>query len=127
VDNVMPSKTRPLANLSNEDLCKLRDEIVAILNNRAEELRTELDRLTGRALINGEQNYGKERKHKMKGRKIAPKYRGPDGTTWCGRGLQPRWLTHELKQGKKLEDFLIVPRDQASTKYAKKITPAARN
>lgn len=35
--------------------------------------------------------------------KVAPKYRDPDsGTTWTGRGRQPRWLV-----GKKVEDYLI--------------------
>ncbi len=35
--------------------------------------------------------------------KVAPKYRDPEsGTTWTGRGRQPRWL-----DGKKIEDYLI--------------------
>jgi DNA-binding protein H-NS len=42
------------------------------------------------------------------------KYRGPDGDTWCGRGIKPRWLTSTLKEGKKLEDFLIVKPDGGS-------------
>ena len=28
----------------------------------------------------------------MKGRKVPPKYRGPGGETWAGRGAQPRGL-----------------------------------
>ena len=43
----------------------------------------------------------------MKGRKVAPKYRGPDGETWAGRGATPRWLKAAIKEGKKAEDFLI--------------------
>ena len=39
--------------------------------------------------------------------KVAPKYRGPDGETWSGRGLSPRWLVAQEKQGKKRESFLI--------------------
>jgi len=39
--------------------------------------------------------------------KVAPKYRGPDGETWSGRGLSPRWLVALEKQGKKRDSFLI--------------------
>ena len=41
--------------------------------------------------------------------KVLPKYRNPKNRdeTWAGRGKQPRWLTAQLKGGKKLDDFLI--------------------
>ena len=45
--------------------------------------------------------------HPLRGRKAAAKYRGPNGDTWAGRGLAPRWLTALEKQGKKREAFLI--------------------
>jgi DNA-binding protein H-NS len=43
----------------------------------------------------------------MRGRKVAPKYRGPEGELWAGRGAKPRWLVAAIKEGGKLEDFLI--------------------
>src|SRR5262249_27239196 len=43
----------------------------------------------------------------LKGRKVPPKYRGPSGETWAGRGARPRWLVAAIKGGKKLDDFLI--------------------
>ena len=43
----------------------------------------------------------------MKGIKIAPKYRGPGGETWAGRGATPRWLTALVKEGHSIEEFLI--------------------
>jgi DNA-binding protein H-NS len=44
----------------------------------------------------------------LKGKKVAPKYRGPDGETWAGRGAMPRWLKAATKgTGKKIENFLI--------------------
>src|SRR6478672_12082891 len=43
----------------------------------------------------------------LKGKKVAPKYRSPDGETWAGRGATPRWLKAAIKEGKKLEQFLI--------------------
>jgi DNA-binding protein H-NS len=40
--------------------------------------------------------------------KVAPKYRDPiTGTTWTGRGLQPRWMRAALASGKTPADFLI--------------------
>jgi DNA-binding protein H-NS len=40
--------------------------------------------------------------------KVAPKYRHPEtGATWTGRGLNPKWLTEQLANGKQLSDFAI--------------------
>ena len=40
--------------------------------------------------------------------KVKAKYRNKKtGDTWAGRGKQPRWMTAELKAGKKREDFLV--------------------
>lgn len=40
--------------------------------------------------------------------KVKPKYRNKKtGDTWAGRGKQPRWMTAELKAGKKRDDFLM--------------------
>ncbi len=40
-------------------------------------------------------------------RSVAPKYLGPDGQTWAGRGRKPTWLQHAELQGKTAENFLI--------------------
>jgi DNA-binding protein H-NS len=103
----MQPKKSSLSTLSNEALCRLRDEVVALLNNRAENLRRELEQLTGCAVAHGGQTDSGVNASKAKREKMAPKYRGPDGDTWCGRGARPRWLTSAMKEGKKLEDFLI--------------------
>jgi DNA-binding protein H-NS len=44
--------------------------------------------------------------------KVLPKYRNPENPaeTWSGRGIQPRWLTAQLRSGKKVKHFLIRPR-----------------
>jgi DNA-binding protein H-NS len=115
----MTPKKSSLSTLSNEALCKLRDEIAELLNSRAEKLRKELDQLTGERLANdGKTNGWKKLRKAVKRSKIAPKYRAPDGSTWCGRGARPRWLTSEIKEGKKLEDFLIVPRQEKMPEYS---------
>lgn len=46
-------------------------------------------------------------KSKTAGAVVAAKYRGPNGETWSGRGLTPRWLSALLAQGKTKQDFAI--------------------
>ena len=38
---------------------------------------------------------------------VAAKYRGPNGETWSGRGLPPKWLAALIAEGKTKESFLI--------------------
>ncbi|MDO8457264.1 MAG: H-NS histone family protein [Burkholderiaceae bacterium] len=49
----------------------------------------------------------KPRKSKVAGLPVAPKFKGPNGETWSGRGLSPRWLSALIAQGQKKEDFAI--------------------
>jgi DNA-binding protein H-NS len=79
--------------MSVDALLKLRGDLNKVLSRRADELKGYLSRMEG----------GRPRS----GAKIAPKYRGPNGETWAGRGAQPRWMTAEIKRGKKREQFLI--------------------
>ena len=44
---------------------------------------------------------------KKPGIAVAAKYRGPEGQTWSGRGLTPRWLATLLTEGRTKEDFAI--------------------
>ena len=46
-------------------------------------------------------------KSKASGVVVAAKYRGPNGETWSGRGLTPRWLSALLAEGKTKQDFAI--------------------
>ena len=38
---------------------------------------------------------------------VAAKYKGPNGETWSGRGLTPKWLATLVSQGQAKEAFLI--------------------
>jgi DNA-binding protein H-NS len=40
---------------------------------------------------------------------VLPKFRNPaePSQTWAGRGKQPRWLTAQLRSGKRIDDFRI--------------------
>lgn len=55
---------------------------------------------------------------------VFPKFRNPEqpAETWSGRGKQPRWLTAQLRSGKKLNDFLIQP----LTSRARRLTSARK-
>lgn len=44
---------------------------------------------------------------KKTGVTVAAKYRGPNGETWSGRGLMPRWLATAVAQGRTKDEFAI--------------------
>ena len=44
---------------------------------------------------------------KKTGQPVPPKFRGPDGQTWSGRGLMPRWLSALVAEGQPRENFAI--------------------
>lgn len=46
-------------------------------------------------------------KRKSAGTVVAAKYKGPNGETWSGRGLTPRWLSSLIAQGQSKESFAI--------------------
>lgn len=40
---------------------------------------------------------------------VPAKFRGPEGQTWSGRGLTPRWLKSLVEMGRQKEEFSIKP------------------
>jgi DNA-binding protein H-NS len=44
---------------------------------------------------------------------VAAKYKGPNGETWSGRGLTPKWLATLVAGGQPKESFLIAEAPQA--------------
>lgn len=44
---------------------------------------------------------------KKAGSPVAAKYHGPNGESWTGRGLTPRWLKSLLEQGRTKEEFAV--------------------
>ena len=102
-----PSK---LAAMSVEALLQLRDDIGNILTQKVGQLQSQLAALgDGGWISSGKKAVGRPRGSKMKGRKVAPKYRNPKNRseTWAGRGAMPRWMAAQIKAGKKREDFAI--------------------
>ena len=49
----------------------------------------------------------KATKNNKVGVAVAAKFSGPNGETWSGRGLTPRWLSALLAQGRAKEEFAI--------------------
>src|SRR5712691_4170868 len=95
--------TRNLRTMGADALIALRVQVDRQLAERRAELEQQIERLDGAATG---RRRGRGRRG-AKGRKVPPKYRGPHGETWAGRGARPRWLVALLKQGRKLEQFAI--------------------
>ena len=96
-----------LSEMSVEALMDLRKRIDEMLLEHRAELQKQLERMGGAIAVVGGARLVGGRGSVLKGRKVPPKYRGPSGETWAGRGARPRWLVAAIKRGKKLDDFLI--------------------
>ena len=111
-----------LKKMSVSELVSLRDRVQSALSEKIEQERADLQsqindlrRLEKPGELNGAGQSRKGTRRKAASakpqtknrRKVAPKYRGPKGETWTGRGLAPRWLAALEAQGKKRDRFLI--------------------
>ena len=99
-----------LKSMAIDDLWQLHEQVIAKLTR---ELAIEKARLEARLhkLGSASQVITSDRQRRPYP-KVFPKYRNPKNPaeTWSGRGKQPRWLTAQLRSGKKVKDFLIRPR-----------------
>jgi len=84
-----------LSGMTVEALMDLRKRVDETLHKRRAEIEKQLERI---AVVGGR---GGQRGSALKGRKVPPKYRGPSGETWAGRGVRPRWLVAAIKKGRK--------------------------
>jgi DNA-binding protein H-NS len=96
-----------LSGMDFESLVNLRKQVDQVLLARRVEIQKQLEMLDGSAVGGNRVARGRRGGSKLKGMKVPPKYRGPSGETWAGRGAKPRWLVAAIKDGKKLDDFLI--------------------
>jgi len=103
-----------LSGMTVEALMDLRERVEGLLSERRAELQEQLERMGaevgGTRVVRGGGGA-------LRGRKVPPKYRGPSGETWAGRGAKPRWLVAAIKGGKKLDDYLI---DKSARKARRK-------
>jgi DNA-binding protein H-NS len=96
-----------LKSISVDELWKLHELVVEELSRRIVAERASLGqrlRRLGSTITSSD-----VRRERRPYPKVSPKYRNPKNRseTWAGRGKQPRWLTAQLRSGKKLDDFLI--------------------
>ena len=101
------------SKMTVDELISARATIDQLLRKRVpgarRELEERLDALNN--FLGGESRRSRKSKangrSKLRGRPVPPKYFGPNGETWAGRGLRPRWLTSAIKGGADLEDFAV--------------------
>jgi DNA-binding protein H-NS len=96
-----------LSGMTVEELMDLRERVDGLLSERRAELQEQLERMDRAIAVIGGAGVARGGRSVLKRRKVPPKYRGPSGETWAGRGAKPRWLVAAIKDGKKLDDFLI--------------------
>jgi DNA-binding protein H-NS len=100
----------PKVNLSGmtvEALMDLRERVDEMLLEHRAEIQKQIERMDRAIAVVGRARVVRGGESALRGRKVPPKYRGPSGETWAGRGAKPRWLVAAIKGGKKLDDFLI--------------------
>jgi DNA-binding protein H-NS len=117
----MPKQKWNLAGMSVTELIDMRRQLDSILGEKItrerSELQTRLEALNSLqggaarevrgATRRGPRANGRSRSHPLKGTKAPIKYRGPNGETWSGRGLAPRWLAELERKGKNRDSYLI--------------------
>lgn len=100
-------ESNDLKSMSVDQLWRLHEQLVVELGRKiAAEKATLEQRLRKLGFVGSGAALARPRRPYPK---VHPKYRNPKdpSETWAGRGKQPRWLTAQLRSGKKLDDFLI--------------------
>jgi DNA-binding protein H-NS len=97
-----PMETNDLKSMPLEELWKFHEEVIVQLGSK---LVAEKAKLEQRLRQLQPQDHRMRRPYP----KVFPKYQNPKNPTetWSGRGRQPRWLSPQLRSGKKLDDFRI--------------------
>lgn len=102
---------RELERMSYKDLTelelKIRKAKAGVQDRTRNELKEKIETMVAAAGFKMSDLFGGGRGGK--GRKVAAKYANPDdpSETWTGRGRKPRWLSAKLKDGDKMDKFLI--------------------
>jgi DNA-binding protein H-NS len=104
-----------LSGMNVEALMDLRMRVDEMLLQHRAEIAQQLEMMDRAFAVVGRLRV--DDRSALKGTKVPPKYRGPSGETWAGRGARPRWLVAAIKDGKKLDHFLI---DKSARKARKK-------
>jgi DNA-binding protein H-NS len=97
-----PMETNDLRSMPLEELWKLHEELIVRLGSRLAAEKAKLEKRL-------RELRPRDRRMRRPYPKVFPKYQNPKNPTetWSGRGRQPRWLSPQLRSGKKLDDFRI--------------------
>jgi DNA-binding protein H-NS len=115
----MAKASTNLASMTVDALLKMRDDIGRVLSQKATDLQRQLAALGRDTGVKGKRGR-KPGSKSLKGKKVAPKFQGPNGELWAGRGARPIWLREALQGGASLEQFSIGGGSAAPKKKAKK-------
>jgi DNA-binding protein H-NS len=98
-----------LKSLSAEELWSLHELVNSVLARKIAAEKAQLDRRLQQLGVRRSAPAKKMSHARRPYPQVFPKFRNPaqPGETWAGRGKQPRWLTAQIKSGKKLDDFRI--------------------
>jgi DNA-binding protein H-NS len=81
-----------LKDFDVDSLLALRADVEKALAERGRDLQRQLALLGGETGKRRGRPAGRPgRVSAMRGKSVPPKYRGPGGETWAGRGATPRW------------------------------------
>ncbi len=112
----MASKSLPnIDNLSLADLKELISRAERLISAKKDEAKAEtISKLKALASADGfsfdeliGRGSGSRRQRSDKGVKLRPKYMGPNGETYTGRGPTPGWLKTLEGKGHKRERYLV--------------------
>jgi len=103
-----------LLRLQEKVAAKLVDQLITETAKLVDQLITEKSSLENSLRQLTPQTQTEPRPEKSDRRpypRVLPKFRNPEqpSETWTGRGKQPRWLTAQVRSGKRIEDFRIEP------------------
>ena len=98
-----------LKSMSVDELWSLHELVTQALARKITDEKSQLDRRLRQLGLNASGIAKKLNHARRPYPQVFPKYRNPaqPAETWAGRGKQPRWLTAQLRSGKKLDDFRI--------------------
>jgi DNA-binding protein H-NS len=101
-------KPYDLKSMSVDELWSLREVVCLALARRIPAEKARLDQRLRRLGLGAEPH--KMSHARRSDPKVFPKYRNPvkPSETWAGRGKKPRWLTAQLKSGKRIDDFRTI-------------------
>ena len=99
-----------LKSMSMDELWSLHEFVASALSRKVSAEKARLDERLRQLDLGAVPHNVKMMSHGRRPYpKVVPKYRNPKrpSETWAGRGKKPRWLTAQLKSGKKIDDFRI--------------------